>query len=198
MIGGWLRKYESAFVNRILGIIKLNVNPNSVSLLSLVPAAIAVLFFMQESYITGLILMQVSIFLDMLDGAIARKYNRPSKFGAYLDPMLDKFTEFFMYLGLFLAGFKLEAFLAFSGIMLIGSAKSWTFMVIPIKNFDWPGIGDRADRYSLIFIAMIASYFYPLVFGLNIISIALWIIILQVYIGTMQRMLFAKKIITKS
>ena len=74
----------------------LNV-PNTLSLIRalLVPVFVAVLLFMREIYIFGIIVPTVVYIwtglTDMLDGKIARKYNLVTDFGKFIDPLADKF-----------------------------------------------------------------------------------------------------------
>jgi phosphatidylglycerophosphate synthase len=196
MIGSYLRRR----VRRVLEGISLrwNISPNLVSISTVFPAAAAVYFLMNKMYPAAVLLILASIALDMLDGKIARTQKKASKFGAYLDPMMDKVVELLIYMGLFLGGFKIEAFVALAGIFLIGAAKSWAFMVIPLKNFDWPAIGERAERYMILFPTLIVASFRESVLGISVVSAGLWLIAALVYAGTVQRMVFAKKIIEET
>lgn len=197
MIGKRLRRIEKGITEKFLSKIHLGISPNWISAATLIPSLAAMYFIFQKHYLVAVVMILISVLLDMLDGAIARNEKKATKFGAYLDPMLDKFAEAFIYLGLFLSGFKLEAFLAFTGILLIGSAKSWAFLVIPLKNFDWPALGERAERYVILLLSFVIAPFKETVYDIPVISIALWIIIAMVYLGTIQRMVFAKKLITR-
>jgi phosphatidylglycerophosphate synthase len=195
MLGKYLRRAEKRIFNNLAVSRYIKISPNLISLISPLPALFSVYFLMEKRYLFALPLICLSIILDLLDGAIARSSRKITKFGAYLDPMMDKFTEFFIYLGIFLAGYRLESFLAFAGILMIGSAKSWAFMVIPVGNFDWPAIGERAERYLILFISFILGSLSVTLYGFDALQIGLWIIIILVFTGTVQRILFAKKLI---
>jgi phosphatidylglycerophosphate synthase len=71
----------------------IGASPNGVTLLSLFVAVIAVLAFFFSSRMLGLWLFVLSFLFDMLDGALARKTNRVTHFGAYLDSVTDKIVE---------------------------------------------------------------------------------------------------------
>lgn len=74
----------------------LNV-PNTLSLIRclLVPAFVAMLLFMRDIDIWGIVVPTIvyilTAFTDMLDGKIARKYNLVTDFGKFIDPLADKF-----------------------------------------------------------------------------------------------------------
>ena len=84
----------SLFMTRFL--IKTPVTPNMISLSSFLIIILAALFFLRGDYISGLIggiLAQFSAILDGCDGEIARLKHRPSKFGAFFDTMLDRYSD---------------------------------------------------------------------------------------------------------
>lgn len=71
--------------------------PNWLSLfrLALVPAFFAVYFSeMEYANIVAVIIYGVACLTDVLDGKIARKYNKITKLGRILDPMADKAMTF--------------------------------------------------------------------------------------------------------
>ncbi|NGX51815.1 MAG: CDP-diacylglycerol--glycerol-3-phosphate 3-phosphatidyltransferase [Candidatus Anoxychlamydiales bacterium] len=63
--------------------------------LSIVRIPLALLFFWQNIYIR-IIAIVLAMFTDSIDGYFARKYKSASKFGAYLDPAMDKFFVYFV------------------------------------------------------------------------------------------------------
>jgi len=75
------------------------VTPNTVSVLSFELAVIACILFLYDAYavrVMGVVLLQVSFALDCSDGEISRITNQSSKFGAWLDSVLDRFKEVLM------------------------------------------------------------------------------------------------------
>lgn len=72
-----------------------------INVLSSLRAPLA-LFFLQESVALRTTALLLAMITDMLDGYLARLYKATSKFGAILDPVMDKFFVFFVS-GVFLA-----------------------------------------------------------------------------------------------
>ncbi|VVB81728.1 CDP-alcohol phosphatidyltransferase [uncultured archaeon] len=196
MLGKFFRKIENYVGKRYLRRLP-RLAPNIISFATLIPAAGSIYFIINKLYLLSALMISLSLLLDVIDGSIARNQKMMTKFGAYFDPMMDRFAEALIYFGLFLSGFQLESFLAIVGILLMGTAKSWAFMIISIGNFDWPAIGDRSERYMVLLIALGIAHFKAFIFERPVISLALWIIIVLVYFGTIQRIFFAKSLIEK-
>src|SRR4030066_1481397 len=50
--------------------------------------------------LTGGLLILVGALFDMLDGAVARTKNKMTRFGAFLDSVLDRYSDAFLFLAL--------------------------------------------------------------------------------------------------
>ena len=80
--------------------ISLNIKPNTLSLIALVAGLGAgVLFFLEKPLWAGILIVICGLF-DILDGKVALGSNQKSLFGAIFDSTLDRYSEFFIYLGL--------------------------------------------------------------------------------------------------
>ncbi|MFQ6109329.1 MAG: CDP-alcohol phosphatidyltransferase family protein [Candidatus Aminicenantales bacterium] len=81
-------------------LISLRVNPNTISLLALLAGLGAGgLIFLGMPFWAGILIIICGL-LDILDGKVAVGSNRKSLFGAIFDSTLDRYSEFFIYLGL--------------------------------------------------------------------------------------------------
>lgn len=83
------RKWLDSFV--IEGVPLPNINPDIVSIMSIFMMAVAFLYPGSLWWICVLVLM--SMLLDWLDGVIARKYNRVTKRGYWIDIICDRISE---------------------------------------------------------------------------------------------------------
>lgn len=80
--------------------IKLNLSPNTVTLVGLIITLLASYFYAKGYFrIAGLILLLAGL-CDAIDGEVARKANKVSKFGAFFDSTIDRFEEFFVFGGI--------------------------------------------------------------------------------------------------
>ncbi|MEM4295240.1 MAG: CDP-alcohol phosphatidyltransferase family protein, partial [Candidatus Anstonellales archaeon] len=92
----------------------INIAPNLITLLSLPFAFLALVFISLKNWYIALLFIFISSIIDNIDGAVAKLHNKKTRFGSYLDGFCDKIQEFFIYLGLALAGYVFESFVAFS------------------------------------------------------------------------------------
>jgi CDP-diacylglycerol---glycerol-3-phosphate 3-phosphatidyltransferase len=82
--------------------VKTPITPNMLTLFGLVlNMAVAVLLATNHLVAGGLMIIGAGMF-DMLDGALAKITNRMSTFGAFLDSVVDRYSEALILLGLLL------------------------------------------------------------------------------------------------
>lgn len=182
-------------------IAKTGISPNIFSSIAIAWAIIAAYFIVNENMIMGLIFIILAAIWDALDGCLARAQKKVTKFGNYIDAVIDRYVEIIIYLGFALTGFFIEAFLVITGSLLVSYTKTRAAIVVPMDNRDWPTIGERFDRLFLLVIAIIISIFSPTItiLGSTIssLSLFLYLIAIMVYIGSVHRIFYAKRLINK-
>lgn len=163
------------------------IKPNALTSISLAPSIAAAYFIGTGHFRIGGALVLVSGLLDLLDGALARFTKQTTKFGAILDSTVDRVSEAAIFCGLLIwyvpEGVALEAAAIF--VALIGS-----FLVSYIRARA-EGLGlecrvglfTRAERVIVLAIGLLV----------NQVIIALWVLILFVYITVAQRLLYLWK-----
>ncbi len=92
------RKISSRITNWIIKR-KIGVTPNQVSVISSIIGMLSFPFFLLGQTIVAGILVQTSSIIDGVDGELARYYGISSKFGAFFDALLDRFTDVVVVLG---------------------------------------------------------------------------------------------------
>lgn len=70
--------------------------PNILTIIRFCLVPIIVILLAQKNYLGAIITFSISGITDILDGAIARKYNFISDFGKLMDPLADKITQLSM------------------------------------------------------------------------------------------------------
>lgn len=79
---------------------RTGVTPNTLTLLSLVPALVSGLFAAYGAFGWATLFLLLSGVVDMLDGPLARSTGTVSRFGALLDSTIDRITDAAPLLGL--------------------------------------------------------------------------------------------------
>lgn len=116
----------------IVGLSKIGVTPNTITVIGFLLNVVVAAIFIEgaNEYPTdlryvgwgGAMILFAGLF-DMIDGRLARVTNQSSKFGAFFDSVVDRYSELVMFLGIcyFLVarGYFLSALFAF--LALIGS-----------------------------------------------------------------------------
>src|SRR5499426_1446719 len=101
----------------------LRVNPNILTLIGLViNIGAAVLFAKGIFFFAGLVILFAGIF-DMVDGEVARHTKRVTKFGAFFDSVIDRYSDVVLLLGLIHWYAKINRifYVGLTGLVLIGS-----------------------------------------------------------------------------
>ena len=80
--------------------ISMKFTPNSISFIALVLGlAAGILFALAQPLWAGVVIILCGFFY-LLDGQVAAKTDKKSLFGAIFDSALDRYSEFFVYLGI--------------------------------------------------------------------------------------------------
>ncbi len=78
----------------------IGVHPNVLSVAGFILSIVAGLFYSSGSFFWGAWVLVVAGTCDALDGLIARQNNKNSKFGAFFDSTLDRYSDMFPLMGL--------------------------------------------------------------------------------------------------
>jgi CDP-diacylglycerol--glycerol-3-phosphate 3-phosphatidyltransferase len=153
--------------------VALKFTPNSLTVFALLFGVGAGIFFaLGEPGWAGLMIFLSGLF-DMLDGKVAAKTNATSDFGAIFDSTLDRYSEFFIYIGLayyFREGWALWVpFFTFLGSTMVSYTRARAEgLGIECKV----GVMQRAERMALLMlgtlIGIIFDIFDPLMTGILI------------------------------
>ncbi len=168
--------FVSRFINRkistrISAILVNRVTPNQMTVLSFLVGLISALLVFVNTEVAGL-LYQISSILDGCDGEIARASLRESKFGGYIDSILDRFVDFiflcflatlipmntetlvlvlFAVFGSFMVSYSTEKYKADFGKNIYAEIRVMRYL-----------IGKRDERIFLIMIFCLLGLIYPL------------------------------------
>ncbi|MFX1487260.1 MAG: CDP-alcohol phosphatidyltransferase family protein [Promethearchaeota archaeon] len=172
---------------------KIGLTPNTATAISLVISILCCILFAFGALIWGLILILLTGFVDMLDGAIARATNAATRFGAVWDHLLDRYAEFLIILGLILGGFVwwLWGFFAFFSMVMASFIRAKAESVGGLEKCN-VGIAERQEKLILIIIGIILVYVWPAFNILNQSILEIFIILVGVLsqITVIQRLVY--------
>lgn len=124
---------------------------------------------------------------DMLDGAAARILNKATQYGAFIDSMVDRYSDAFLFLSvawhLANKGDHESAFLsigALIGAFLVSYARA---RAEGIGISCCTGIMERPERIILLAIALFTGWFKPI----------LWILLILTHFTVIQRVYYVWK-----
>ncbi len=147
---------------------KILPSPNAYTLLSLIPAVLTAFFIINKNFFLAAGFFFFAIFMDIIDGAVARTLGKASKMGAYLDTIVDRWVEIIVLFSLLFAGFPDLLLPAYTWVFLlvIGSlmttyAKAAAKEKEIVKNEVKGGLLERAERVFLLWVVLILAGFNP-------------------------------------
>lgn len=149
---------------------KINVSPNTLTVLGLVFIVIGSVVLLSGFMLTAGVFILIGNICDALDGYLARKYNQQSRFGAFLDSVIDRYSDIIpMFSILYFFKDDVLVFLLTS-LAIIGSyMTSYTRARAEGLNVECKvGMMERPER-SIILILSILSGF--IIYGITLIAI---------------------------
>lgn len=109
---------------------RIGIHPNVLSVCGLILSIIAgVMYGMGLFFLASFVVILAGI-CDTLDGQLARQTGRSSKFGAFFDSTLDRYSDLSLLIGMawFFSGYK--ALLGFNGQSITNDSHPWTILFI--------------------------------------------------------------------
>ena len=183
MLSDVVRKYSRIFLEPLARFIsRTGLSPNVITVIGFL-LMVGVAFVLARGYLVlGGLLIIAAVLFDAIDGTLARMMGRTSRFGAFLDSTLDRFSEAIIFLGLFIyligQGQKIELILIYAtvvGSMMVSYARARAEGIgVPLKD----GLFTRFER---IFILVVGLLFDQL-------TLALWVLAIFTNLTAIQRM----------
>ena len=78
---------------------KLKISPNLLSVFGLILGIIAAVFIALDDLILAALFLVIGAIADLFDGSLARKFNKETDFGAFLDSVIDRLQELSIFIG---------------------------------------------------------------------------------------------------
>jgi phosphatidylglycerophosphate synthase len=190
----------------LLGVFRTyRISPNAISMVALgfaVLAGIAYYFSAGNGIILALAILCLVLngLLDSLDGALARQLGISTKYGDFLDHVIDRYADVIVIFGIFLGGYlpaDLGA-LALAGVLL-ASYLGTQAQAVGVGRI-YGGIMGRADRMIVFILATVLTIVYPTAIGIQGLQFSLlgWSLLLAgllSHLTAFQRIWYARKML---
>ncbi len=170
------------FLSRIASLLfGKDINPHFLTFAGLLLNVMAAFCLALGYWKIGGCLILVAGLFDLLDGAVARAFNKASRFGSFLDSVIDRYSDTVLLIGLiwhygarFEQGKVLLACVVLMGSVLIPYSRAKAEIFLDQCNI---GIMERAERTILL---AVGSVF-------NVMLIALWLLAVLTHVTVLQR-----------
>lgn len=177
-------RFFSSLTPLVKALAKWGVHPNSLTLAGLVITCMAAVALYKGHLRTGGVLILLGGLCDSLDGHLARATGKATRSGALLDSVIDRYSEFVMFLGIaaYFITMKNYFILVVTFIALCGSIMvSYTRARAESLGFESKtGMMQRAER--IVFLGA-GALFHPVLFKLSI-----WLVAILANITALQRL----------
>jgi CDP-diacylglycerol--glycerol-3-phosphate 3-phosphatidyltransferase len=175
--------------NRIIrlivrGLALSKINPNVLTFLGLVINMVAATFLAVGNFRTaGCVIIFAGLF-DMVDGRVARETNRVTRFGAFFDSVLDRYSDIALLVGLLVyygtinrASYVVLTAIVMAASVMISYTRSRAENFIPTCKV---GFLERPERIVLLIIGALFDRMAPV----------LWVIAVLGNMTVVHRMIF--------
>lgn len=159
---------------------KLKINPNIITLTGFLITTVAAITIPYNLRFGGILILCGGLF-DMLDGAVARINNMSTSFGAFLDSVLDRYSDSFLLLGFSWYLFKNGS----TPGMFVGLGTMVGTLIISYTKARAEGLGrdchtgimERPERIILMIFGALTGLVLPV----------MWIMLILTHVTVMQR-----------
>ncbi len=188
-------KVEETLARPLSGLAKrlAHISPDVLTITGLVLNSVACAFFAfagGKYYVNptllrlgGVVTLLAAIF-DMMDGRVARLRGRETKFGAFLDSTMDRYSDMLLYMGLMILYARLDktphmvlVWVAAFGSFMTSYARARAESLIPRCTV---GFMERPERIVALILGALT----------NRMSIMLWIIAIFSNLTALQRIIY--------
>ncbi len=159
---------------------RIPLHPNTLTIIGFLMTIAASLVLLGNLALGGLLVIAGGFF-DVLDGVVARVNGKGTKFGAFLDSVLDRFSDAFVLLAM---GWNLYNHDNISGALVSVLTLVSSFMISYVRaraeglgEKCTKGILERPERIVLLSLGAISGYLVPI----------LWIMFVLTQITVLQR-----------
>ena len=166
---------------------KTYISPNALTVTGFLITILAALTLPYNLFWGGIFIL-IGGFFDMFDGIIARVHNRQTDFGAFLDSVLDRYSDSFLFTGLayyfYLNGSMTGASLTLGtmiGALLISYTRA---RAEGLGKACKVGIMERPERIIMMTFGVLTGWILPVI----------WIMFVLTHVTVLQRIQHVRRV----
>jgi CDP-diacylglycerol--glycerol-3-phosphate 3-phosphatidyltransferase len=175
MLSRLIGRICKAILDQIVVLVSaLKINPNFLTLIGFVITLYASICLARGEFTRAGIAIIFSGIFDMLDGRVARITQSVTKFGAFFDSVLDRYSDMAIFVGLMIHYSKNQRmlYLVLSGIVMMGAVmtsytRARAESLIPLCKV---GFMERPERLVLLIIGTLSDKMAPVLWVMAIFS----------------------------
>ncbi|MFH0832514.1 MAG: CDP-alcohol phosphatidyltransferase family protein [Candidatus Aenigmatarchaeota archaeon] len=172
------RREKFSGIEEKLGRLFRFMSPNRLTMMTLIPALLTFYLLVQKYFFAAGVMLLITFLFDVIDGSVARFAKKETRFGAYLDTVVDRYVEFIIILGLLFVNPPMMIFPSYVWIILLlfGSlmttyVKSAAIEKKMVKNLT--GGIERAERGIILFFGIVFAGYQEIFLTYVIIILAI-------------------------
>jgi CDP-diacylglycerol--glycerol-3-phosphate 3-phosphatidyltransferase len=168
----------------VRGLALSRIHPNMLTFIGLIiNVGAAVLLAAGQFRWAGIVIICAGIF-DMVDGRVARETNQVTRFGAFFDSVIDRYSDLGLLMGLLVYYARIDRFfyvvltaIVMTGSVMVSYSRARAENIIPACKV---GFAERPERVVLLIIGALFDRMAPV----------LWVIAVLTNITVIHRMLY--------
>ena len=166
-------------LGRVLtGLVRLltlsGVHPNALTLIGLVVNGVAAWILARGEFLYGGLAILCAAVFDLTDGAVARNANKVTRFGGFLDSVMDRYSDLVLLTGLLVHYARIDRFsyivltaIVMIGTVLVSYSRARSENLIPSCKV---GFMERPERIVLLIIGALFDRMAAVLWVLAVLS----------------------------
>lgn len=165
---------DKVIVLIVRGLIAAKVRPNTLTFIGLLINVAAAAALAAGEFITAGIIITFAAIFDMVDGRVARTTNNVTRFGAFFDSVIDRYSDLVLLIGLLVYYASINRFfyiiltaVVMVATVLVSYTRARAENVIPKCKV---GFMERPERLVLLIIGSLTKHMAPVLWVMAVLG----------------------------
>ncbi|MBN1423862.1 CDP-alcohol phosphatidyltransferase family protein [Candidatus Fermentibacteria bacterium] len=188
-VAEWKHRFREGIEPLGRALVRIGITANGVTAAGAVLCLVAGVCLFRGQFRLGLLFFVAGGCCDFIDGAVARAGGTVSAFGAFLDSVLDRYSEMFLYVGLmgwFIRCGEMTVALASAGALAGSLLVSYARARAEGVGFSCSeGVAQRPERLMLLGVGLLC--------GGDLLRGVIWLVAVASHLTVIQRMVIVSR-----